>query len=275
MSMAANAVRRIVPERFRPIGYLTHLLRKRSDGRVMAGPFVGMRYIGDSCGSAYLPKLLGMYERELDHCVDEICARRPAVVVDIGAAEGYYAVGMAVRNPQTRVVAFETEPHGQRQLAEMARINGVADRVEVRGKCEPADLQEALATALAEPVTPEGKRTLAEPAAHGPGGPAVVCDVEGYEQALLDPVAVPVLRGASVLVELHDFIVPGVTEELLRRFESTHEIQHIWQQERRREDFPWSTVGTRLLPRRYLDWAVSEWRPERMAWLWMKPKASA
>jgi hypothetical protein len=30
----------------------------------------------------------------------------------------------------------------------------------------------------------------------------------------------------------------------------------------------WSSV----FPRRYLDWAVSEWRTEQTPWLWMKPR---
>jgi hypothetical protein len=30
-------------------------------------------------------------------------------------------------------------------------------------------------------------------------------------------------------------------------------------------------VVTGLLPRSYLNWAVSEWRPTRMSWLWMRP----
>jgi hypothetical protein len=55
------------------------------------------------------------------------------------------------------------------------------------------------------------------------------------------------------------------------RFESTHRIKHIWQEERSRDEFPWRTAGTAVLPRRYLDWAVSEWRPDRMSWLWMEP----
>lgn len=251
-SKCAGAIRRIVPARIRPIGYLTHLVRRRTGCQVTGGPFVGMKYIETSTGSAYLPKLLGMYERELNPCVEALCARRLALVVDVGAAEGYYAVGLARRLPATRVTAFEMEANGQRQLAAMARLNEVADQVEVRGRCEPADLQEALRVA--------------------DGDAAVVCDVEGYERELLDPAAVPALRQAAILVELHDFIVPGVTELLVERFGVTHDIQHIWQQERRRDEFPWTTVGTRLLPRRYLDWAVSEWRPVRMAWLWMTPK---
>jgi len=252
VKLLANFARRVVPERLRPIGYLTHLVRDRTGRRVAGGPFVGMQYIEASTGSAYLPKLLGMYERELNRCVEALCDSKPEVIVDVGAAEGYYAVGLALRNPQARVAAFEMDERGRRQLAEMAQINGVAERVEVAGRCEPADLQRALQ------ICSEGS--------------AVVCDVEGCEQQLMDPAAVPALSRASILVELHDFIVPGVTEALKGRFSATHSIEHIWQQPRHRDEFPWTTAGTRLLPRRYLDWAVSEWRPVRMAWLWMTPK---
>ena len=251
MPAVANVIRRLVPARWRPIGYLTHLVRTRTGGVVRQGPFAGMRYVDDSVGSAYLPKLLGMYERELTPCVEAICSDGYSHIVDVGAAEGYYAVGLALRNPDSQIIAFEMQTAGQRTLGEMARLNSVDDRIDVRGKCEPADLAAALA---------------------GVERAAVVCDVEGYEQTLLDPVAVPTLRQATILVEVHEFIVPGITQELTRRFADSHRIEHIWQQPRSREDFPWRTVGARLLPSSYLDWAVSEWRPERMAWLWLRPK---
>jgi hypothetical protein len=120
----------------------------------------------------------------------------------------------------------------------------------VRGKCEPTDLYAVLA---------------------GTKQSVIICDAEGYEEKLLDPLALPALADATILVELHDFIVPGITEALKARFSGTHDIEHIRQQPRSRKQFPWRTVGTRLLPGSYLDWSVSEWRPVRMAWLWMEP----
>lgn len=249
--MIASIIRRVVPARFRPIGYLTHLVQERTGCQVRQGPFAAMRYVDDSVGSAYLPKLLGVYERELAGCVDAISQQQPKLIVDVGAGEGYYAVGLALRNPLARVIAFETEPAGQRATAQMARLNSVHERVEVRGKCELADLAQALGA--------ESR-------------PVVVCDVEGAEAELLVPESIPALRRATILVELHEFIVPGITAELNQRFAASHRIEHLWQTPRARSDFPWRTFGTMLLPRSYLDWAVSEWRPERMAWLWMEPQ---
>jgi len=67
--MMATFLRRVIPERYRPIGYLTHLVQGQTNCLVLQGQFSGMRYISKSVGSAYIPKLLGIYERELTHCV--------------------------------------------------------------------------------------------------------------------------------------------------------------------------------------------------------------
>jgi hypothetical protein len=251
-SQAVRALRRAVPARYRPIGYLHHLALRRTAGRVHSGPFAGMRYVDLSVGSCFIPKLLGTYERELAPKIEWICEKQPGLVVDLGAAEGYYAIGLALRIPQARVVAFELDETGQTALWAMAELNGIADRLSVRGRCEPQDLSAALA---------------------GESSPVVICDVEGDEKALLDPERVTALRDAIVLVETHEFLRRGVTDELCRRFAPSHAIERIWQEPRIPAEFPWRTLGTRLLPVRYLDWAVSEWRPEPMSWLWMTPKA--
>jgi hypothetical protein len=212
-----------------------------------------MRYIENSIGSAYLPKLLGTYERELAQVVEVVCAARPDLIVDLGAAEGYYAVGLAVRNPQARVVAFERELAGRAALLKMAVLNGVENRMRILGECGLPELQAALTT--------DSERT-----------PFLVCDVEGDEDRLLDPIAVPGLNRALILAETHEFVHRGVTQELQQRFEATHKVSCIWQTPRASEDFPFRGGPTRLLPRSYLAWAVSEWRPERMCWLWMVPR---
>jgi hypothetical protein len=240
----------LIPPRYRPIGYLVHLTRIRTGCRVLDGPFAGMRYVEDSVGSAYIPKLLGIYESELYEEVETICRQRPTLIVDVGAAEGFYAVGMAVRNAQAKVIAFEMDLLGRAALRKMSALNGVTDRVEVRAKCEPEDLKLALGD-------------------HP--NPVVICDVEGYEEKLLDLKSIPGLTHATILVELHDCIIPGITEKLRQRFGATHQIKHILQQPRSRAQFPWQTLGTRLLPKSYLDWTVSEWRAVKMAWFFLEP----
>jgi hypothetical protein len=250
--MIADAIRKILPANVRPIKYLSNKTFARTGGRVHAGPFKRMKYSGESYGSCYIPKLLGIYERELNDAVEEACALGTSLIVDIGAAEGYYAVGMALRNPRARVVAFEMEEIGRKYLQETIRINAVQNAVEVRGKCEVENLAGLLKPEL---------------------NPVVICDCEGYEQVLLDPARVPGLTRSHVLVELHDFIIPGLAEQLEKRFAPTHQVSRIWQEPREPKDYPFDYLYLRLLPESYHRWVVSEWRPEKMSWLWMRPKA--
>ncbi len=258
--MTAALMRSIVPARYRPIGYLTRLVRHRTGGQVQRGPFAGMRYPDRAIHSAYLPKLMGIYERELNHTIEEVCAWQPQVIVDLGAAEGYYAAGLARRNPQAWVIAFEQDEFGRATLERTLKMNGVEKRVRIKGRCGPADLEAA----------------LGEPPEIEPGNSSIrkflLCDVEGDEQILMDPAAVPSLANSRVLVETHEFVHPGITEALRDRFGGTHRLQQIWQQPRSAEEFPYHTLRTKLLPCSYLEWAVSEWRPCRMSWLWMTPR---
>jgi len=247
----AKALRAIIPARFRPIGYLEHVVRSRTGGRIPKGPFAGMRYINNAFGSAYVPKLLGIYERELNHWIEHACALNFPLIIDIGAAEGYYAIGMALRNPKAQIVAFEMEQRGRDALQQMAVTNDVSSRLEIHGKCRVVDLAQALT---------RSDRTL------------ILCDAEGEEEALLNPKVVPALVRAHLLVETHEFISHGISERVTERFAFTHKARRIWQESRHRDEMPYRTFGTTLLPRRYLDWAVSEWRPEKMSWLWMEPR---
>jgi hypothetical protein len=133
----------------------------------------------------------------------------------------------------------------------MAQINGVGDRITIRGRCTPA----ALTADLAEP-----------------GRIAVVCDVEGGEAELLDPAAVPGLARATLIVELHEFARPGIAELTTTRLQPTHHVQRIWQERRSVADYPARIPLTRWLPPAYASYHVQEFRPERMSWLHAEPK---
>src|SRR5947207_8629242 len=74
---------------------------------IQAGPFAGMRYVAPATGRTILPKLLGSYETELHSIVEQVIAADHRVVINIGCAEGYYAVGLALRLPNSRVYAFD------------------------------------------------------------------------------------------------------------------------------------------------------------------------
>jgi len=197
--------RRHVERLLRRLG-LPRLLRAYSARHgfvVRSGPFAGMKYATRAVGSALIPKLVGSYESELHGVLSQILATPYDAIVDIGCAEGYYAVGLALHVPGARVFAFDIDPLGRRLCRAMARANGVAQRVTVAGRCDAGGLQARL----------QNKRRA-----------LVVCDCEGCEMDLLQPERTPALRHADILVELHDGVDPTISRVVPQRFAQTHDL---------------------------------------------------
>jgi hypothetical protein len=187
---------------------------------VTGGPFAGLTY-PDTEPLSLVPKLLGVYEAELHAAVEDAIRARPDAIVNVGAADGYYAVGLARRCPDARVIAYDVDA-GQRALcARVAAANGVD--VDVRGAADRGDLQ---------------------------GAALIVMDCEGCERALLDPPP-----AATIIVELHDFLDPGVGDTIAARFAPTHAVQLI----------PTAPQPPRRHP-------LSEQRPGPMRWAVMTPR---
>ncbi len=211
-----------------------------------------MVYLDQSVGSSYSPKLLGSYECELGPIIETLPEHSFRRCVDIGAAEGYYAIGLA-RRLGCDVTSFETDPQGQKLVRSLARVNGVADRMNVLGICTPESLRNLLSNAALVSTF-------------------LLCDVEGFEDVLLNPVLIPQLLQCWILVEIHEFAARGVGARLRRRFEDSHRIECIRQRARVAQDFPSSPGWTRLLPKAFKVRLMQEGRPEAMSWLWMTPK---
>ena len=230
------------------INKLTQAIVKRYGLVVLAGPFAGMLYVAEAAGSSLLPKLLGSYEAELHQSVTAIIDSDYGRIIDVGCAEGYYAVGLALRVPEARVFAFDIDPRARQLCEEMAEVNSVSERVVVGGECNCERLDALL-----------DDRSL------------VICDCEGYELELLDPDRVPNLSVSDVLVELHDFIDRTISPTIISRFAETHDISLISSHERDPSTYP--ALET------FSDWdrhvAVAEFREDQMQWAFMRAKHSA
>jgi hypothetical protein len=173
---------------------------------VRRGPFTGMLYLEglERTSPDLITKVAGTYESELHAAFSQWVERDIPLVVNVGCAEGYYAVGLARAMPQAKVLAYDILESARSQCARMAAVNGVAERVELHEACTPATL-----------------------AGLPDAGVALLCDCEGYEKQLLDPELAPTLRKWQIIVELHDFIDPTITETIVARFAATHEVELI------------------------------------------------
>src|SRR5215475_10211632 len=110
---------------------------------VVAGPFATMtipeRAPWDDGNSG--AKLLGSYEHELHDTIAQTEWREPKVVVNVGCAEGYYAVGFA-KKWNIPVYAWDTDQAALDLCADYAKRNKVGDKVTLRkGTKDPCDLR--------------------------------------------------------------------------------------------------------------------------------------
>ena len=223
-------------------------LLRNQGATILHGPFAGMDYVGKATEGALAPRLLGSYESELHPTIVRLAAEGFACVIDVGCAEGYYAVGLARLMPQATVYAYDIVEEARLACAELAAKNGVSERVIV-----------------GETFTPTGFEAFADRKC------LVMMDVEGAEDDLLRPDLSPALAAMTLIVETHDVYKPGVLDRLCERFAASHDIQRLDQAGKTTPLPDWLTrMG-------HLDQllAVWEWRIRPTPWLVMTPKASA
>lgn len=204
---------------------------------VAAGPFRGLKLSREAMilDMSFVPKLLGAYEAELHQSIETAIACEPDTIVNVGAGDGYYAAGLARRLPSALVIAYDLHPSARRATRNLARANGVYDRLSLKGECRRGDLAYL------------DERTF------------LVMDCEGAEGELL---GTETLGCANLIVELHEHLRPGVTEAVSGRFAGTHDVRVVFGGRRD----PAAHPGAAVLPAGRRQQAVQEPRRARPAW---------
>jgi hypothetical protein len=218
---------------------------------VRHGLFYGMKYPSfEAAGRTLYPKLLGSYERELHGIMDRIVRTDYATVVEIGCAEGYYATGLALRLPEARVIAFDSNPQSRELCRQLAEANGVSSRVEVYGHCTPETLLRL----------PLGRRAL------------LLFDCGGDEPHMFAPDCIAMLAAHDLLIELHLDVNSDIPEILQRRFAATHHIESVAStaDAEKPAHYPW-TAHENFSP---AEWRalLAEGRTGTVEWLWLTSK---
>jgi SAM-dependent methyltransferase len=214
--------------------------------RIRSGLFEGMEYAVEAAEGSLCARLFGTYESCLHPHLLQMHQEGLDCVVDVGCAEGFYAVGLARRFPELTVYAYDIDPFAREACAKLADVNGVADRVIIGELFQAEDFQ-----AFA------GRRVL------------VMVDAEGAELEVLRPDVAPALSDMKLIVETHDVWRPGALAEITRRFMPTHSIVRVDRS---------ATLAEAELP----DWlrdlseldqmiAQWEWRHRSTPWLVMRP----
>jgi SAM-dependent methyltransferase len=220
------------------------------DLTVRHGPFRGMKYPANkSVGSVLVPKLLGSYERELHPLLERLRARNYTEIVDIGCAEGFYAVGLARMFPNAKIFAYDTSPEAIRLCRLMARENGVDNRLTMGAFCDATTLQNLALT----------HRAL------------VVSDCEGYEKQLFTSETVRRLAAHDVLIEVHDMVDIEISNHLRAVFKETHQLEVASSVDdiRKAQTYDYPELAPFTLAERKV--LLAEWRATTMDWFYFSP----
>lgn len=224
-------------------------VERNEEGRylVTGGPFSGMLWeMAYKIGSEFPPKLMGTYELELKPTIDRwLSDEMTSSFIDIGAAEGYYAVGVALRSTEFPIFAYEIQADAHEHIRRLARLNKVLDRIHLFGEFRPKDLD---------------KVNLGD-------CPIVLMDVDGFEEYLIDEVFLSHTANARMILEIHDFVKPGLGDLVAQRLKKSHKINRVYPNASMRRNVQKPFEITKF------EWsrAVDERRPKGNYWLICEP----
>lgn len=217
---------------------------ERQGDTVYTGPFKGMRLSNDIMPPFLLSRYVGTYEHDLSDTIRSVAETGYETILNIGCAEGYYAVGLARLMPSAAVFAYDILPSAREKCHRLAAINGtnvtVGERFDIADFGRHAD-----------------KRCL------------VFCDIEGAEFDLLRPDLAPALSAMDFVVEIHEKDPDRSVQTFISRFADSHDVTVIRPPRPYQGELPdWITRASELDI--YL--SCSSFREHQTPWVYLRSR---
>lgn len=210
--------------------------------KVINGPFKDMEFLSSVSEGCYLPKILGIYESELHSLIEAVVESKPDVILNIGCAEGYYAVGFKRLLTETEVYAFDINPFAQSKCKELSERNNVV--INIQGEFKIEMMKDFY-----------NKKVF------------LMCDIEGAEADLFNKDSIELLSKVEICIELHRYKGKSNIDIIPDLFRKSHNVEIVYQNGK---DF---TVPEIIKNLQHLDILLSawEWRSYPTPWLVAKP----
>lgn len=222
-------------------------------GVVQRGPFTGLVLDGESNISKgpLAAKLFGLYEWRV---LEQIRTLGPFEdVLNIGAADGYFSLGLLKAGLARRSICYEMTQEGRDAIRRNAERNGVCEDVVIKGKADETIIDDL------------------PPLGFNPANALVLCDIEGGEFDVLTGPLLDFLAPAVMIVELHDRIhsgKPDRRDEIIKRLPASVDFEIITT-----VPAPWSGIeDIEALSDNDRALVLSEGRREIGEWLVVTPK---
>ena len=219
--------------------------------KVAYGIFKGMKLSNNIWWGKFdiATKLLGQYEL---HILDKIIdlSDEFETFIDIGAADGYYAVGAVFSNLYSKSICFEISEFVRQVIEENSTINQVSDKIQIHGIANQKLMSSVLEI--------ENKALI-------------LIDIEGGEFDLLTNEFLLVCKNSKLIIELHDSFIKGSDNrrnDLFKRANMYFDITYL---QRVNPDI-YSFKELENFDDNFRQLVFSEGRPPKMEWVLFSPK---
>jgi hypothetical protein len=230
---------------------ISERIRLHYANTVAHGPFKGLKLVEDAhWGSADLGgMILGLYEKEI---LSQLAAagRKRRTFIDLGAADGYYGLGVLVGDLFEKSTCFEITEKGREVIARNAALNGLQDRVTILGEAKPDFYTQ---------IAPEDLNDA-----------LLLIDIEGAEFDIVTADTFAAFAKSTVIIEVHEWYpdIQQKIERLLQQAAATHTAHRFSTGARDLSGFPELKVINDN--ERWL--LCSEGRPYLMSWYRFDPR---
>lgn len=157
-----------------------------SKGKVMYGPLKGlildkafMNWSKVDLGSI----LLGLYEQEVVEELERISNYRK-VFIDVGAADGIFAVGLLAGNIFDKSICFEIDDQAKRNILNLAKKNNLDHKITIYHEASVSKMQSINSINWNDAC--------------------LLIDIEGDEFNFITNEMIQTVKGSSMIIEIHD-----------------------------------------------------------------------
>lgn len=221
------------------------------DSTIAYGPLKGYKLSSDSHWGVTDRggMILGIYEKEVLHELLNVPSNY-TIFIDLGAADGYYAVGLVAANIYEKSYCYEMDVNGQKVILENAILNDVSTKVVVKAEATKSFVYDI-------PKYELDKSTI-------------LVDIEGAEFGIFTSEIFHYLSNSIIIIEIHDFLVEEGAikfKKLIEDSTKTHRSKIITMSERDlsvyKELENWNDIDRWLI--------CSEGRDKLMKWVRFDP----
>jgi hypothetical protein len=232
---------------------INELVYERFDGKILCGPFMGMRIPKNPTWkyTHVAQMILGIYESPVLNVLQDSRFLKREVFVDIGAADGYYPIGLCYSKRMKKAFAYEIDAKSRSSISASAIMNGVGDSIVIRSEANDQELSK-----LADEIDMNEV--------------VILVDIEGGEFDLLGGEMLSKLKKAVLIIEIHNWIDDFINkyDEFLKKAEAYFNIELLEYDYSKLENL--NVLSDFPDDNRFL--LLSEGRPCLMHFLLMTPK---